>query len=288
MSEAAPIIIIGAARSGTKFLRDVLSASKHVSAVPYDVNYVWRYGAAQAPDDCLDPRDLTESRRRFIRKTLQSLAQPSDRKNLFFVEKSVSNTLRIPFVAAVFPEARFIHLVRDGREVAESAMRQWQAPPDWRALLVKLNGIPLANLGYVLWFAGNFAKGILSGRGGGKVWGPRFPGIEDIASDDGLVAVCATQWVESVSAAQEELFKLPDSENRVYEIRYEDLVADENALHQLCVWLGLPDTNGVLQAFRERLKKVPVGRWRQLPQSDQQKLIEIVGPTLQLNGYCRG
>ena len=41
---ASPIIIIGAARSGTKIMRSVISADENVRAVSYDVNYVWRFG----------------------------------------------------------------------------------------------------------------------------------------------------------------------------------------------------------------------------------------------------
>src|SRR4051812_20775701 len=39
-----PVIVIGAARSGTKLLRDSLATHADVARVPYDVNYVWRFG----------------------------------------------------------------------------------------------------------------------------------------------------------------------------------------------------------------------------------------------------
>ena len=39
-----PIVLIGAARSGTKILRDALATALGVPQVPYDVGYVWRYG----------------------------------------------------------------------------------------------------------------------------------------------------------------------------------------------------------------------------------------------------
>jgi hypothetical protein len=51
------------------------------------------------------------------------------------------NTLRVPFLRAVFPEAKFVHLVRDGRDVARALMvdlggDDWAAlkPPGWREL----------------------------------------------------------------------------------------------------------------------------------------------------------
>jgi hypothetical protein len=47
------VFVIGAARSGTKFLRDVIGASPYAAVVPYDVNYVWRGGNEGFPDDAL-------------------------------------------------------------------------------------------------------------------------------------------------------------------------------------------------------------------------------------------
>ena len=54
MTDAAPIILIGAARSGTKFLRDVLASAVGVKSVPYDVNYIWRHGSPNYGHDVLD------------------------------------------------------------------------------------------------------------------------------------------------------------------------------------------------------------------------------------------
>ena len=285
MTEVRPIIVIGAARSGTKFLRDIMAVSDDVQSVPYDVNYVWRYGATSAADDQLDPANLTEERKQFIRKTLRRLAGPKGRNARLLVEKSVSNSLRVPFVNEVFPDARFVHLVRDGREVAESAMRQWQAPPDWRALAAKLRTMPLANLGYLFWFASNFVEGVLSGHKGGKVWGPRFRGIERVARDQGLAAVCAQQWVESVSAAKRDLAALPDGEARCFEVRYEELVADESVLRRLCEWIGVHDTDRVLAAYRSRLRNPTANQWLKLPEQDQQTFANVMGPALRMNGY---
>lgn len=144
------VIVIGAARSGTKFLRDILAAGAGVAVVPYDVNYVWRIGVGSAPDDCLEPAQLTDRQRRFIRSTLPALAHMKPGEIL--LEKTVSNTLRVAFVEAVLPQARYVHLIRDGRDVTESAMRLWQAPPSWGSLIDKFRNMPLANFGYAAQF----------------------------------------------------------------------------------------------------------------------------------------
>ena len=276
------IVHIGAARSGTKFLRDVLAAGRGTAAVPYDVNYVWRHGAERAPHDRLDPADLTEAQARFIRRTLPRLARA--RPDEILIEKTVSNTLRVPYVAAVLPEARFVHLVRDGRDVTESAIRQWQAPPDWRALAAKLRTMPLANLGYATWFAGNLASGLGAGRRGGKVWGPRYPGIEADAQRLSLVEVCALQWRHSVETARADLTRLPA--DRVFEIRYEELVADESALATLVDDLALPNAAGICAAWRRTVRRPRGCQRRSLAADEQARLAPILTPTLSDLSYA--
>ena len=285
MTEPSPIILVAAARSGTKFLRDILASGHGTAAVPYDVNYIWRYGAEKAADDALDPAALTNKRRRFIQTSLRSLAKA--RKDDILIEKTVASTLRVPFVDAVFPDARYVHLIRDGREVTESAMRQWQAPPNWPALLQKVRDIPIQNLGYVGWFGLNFVKGLFSGRKGGKVWGPRFPGIDAMAERGPLAKVCAQQWLESYTRASLDLSNLSNAYSRVFTIRYEDLIRADTALAKLVDQLGLPDTENIIAAFHKKLKPNQAEIWRKLPPSDLATIDQVLSPTLSELGYLK-
>ena len=285
MAEPSPIILVGAARSGTKFLRDILASGQGTAAVPYDVNYVWRYGAERAADDILDPAALTNRRKQFVRTTLRSLAKAGSGDIL--IEKTVASTLRVPFVDAMFPDARYVHLIRDGREVTESAMRQWQASPDWSALLQKVRDIPIQNLGYVGWFGWNFVKGRFAGRKGGKVWGPRFPGIDAMAEQGSLARVCAQQWLESFKRASSDLPNIANAHSRVFTIRYEDLIRDDAALSKLVDQLGLPDKKNIVAAFHKKLKPNQAEIWRNLPPSDLMTIDQILSPTLRELGYKR-
>jgi hypothetical protein len=65
------------------------------------------------------------------------------------VNKHPRNSLRIGYLRAVFPDARFVHVIRDGRAVASSILSQigrrerrqkrpmggFAKPPGWRAML---------------------------------------------------------------------------------------------------------------------------------------------------------
>lgn len=285
MTEPAPIILIGAARSGTKFLRDILASGDGTAAVPYDVNYIWRYGAENAVDDVLEPAAITDKRKKFIVESLRSVAKA--RNDDILIEKTVASTLRVPFVDAVFPDARYVHLIRDGREVTESAMRQWQAPPHWSGLLQKGRDLPIQNIGYVGWFGCNYVKGLFSGRKGGKVWGPRFPGIAAMAEQGPLARVCAQQWLESYNRANSDLPNIAKADSRVFNIRYEDLIRDDIALSKLVDQLGLPDKDKILANFHKKLKPNKPEIWRNLSPSDLATINQILSPTLRELGYLK-
>lgn len=282
MTEPAPIIIIGAARSGTKFLRDVLASGSGAACVPYDVNYVWRYRVGWERDDVLDPSELTDARRAFIRESLSRIAR--QRSGQRIVEKTVANTLRVPFVNAVYPDAVFVHLIRDGRDVTESAMRQWSAAPGWSGIARKAREIPLRNLDYVAWYAFNTLAGLFSGRKGGRVWGPRYPGIQQDVESLSLVEVCARQWNASVTSSLRDLAGIPAV--RVREIRYEDLVGGPEALDSLIEWLGLPDKDQILSAWRSRRAPPEQCMWTRLPEEERSRMLAITGPTLARLGYA--
>ena len=279
------VIIIGAARSGTKYLRDVLATAPNAARVPYDINYIWRYGSESHPDDALPASLVTDRKSRFIRTQVHRLAGIEPPASTVILEKTVGSTLRIPFVDAVFPEAKFIHLVRDGRAVTESAMRQWQEPMNWRRLFEKVRGLPLQNLGYACWFATNFAKGLLSGRGGGRIWGPRYPGIDqDVAQGLDLVEICAKQWHNSVAAAREDLQSIPAE--RQITIRYDALVGGTDALRQVAEFCGLTNVESVLEAHRSGVIAKADDRWRVALSAGQKARIEsIVAPLLRELGF---
>ena len=141
---------------------------------------------------------ITEKVTESIRRNINSLS--GVKSNQILVEKTVSNSLRVPFVATVYPNAHFVHLVRDGRAVTESAMRQWKKKPDIRSLVTKFRQMPLGSFNYISWFVKNFVTGLFKGRGGGSIWGPRFPEIGDVIANKTLAEVCALQWAKSVTA----------------------------------------------------------------------------------------
>lgn len=127
MPEYQPVILIGAPRSGTNMLRDVITRIEGVGTWPCDeVNYVWRHGNRGHFSDELSPVLAKPEVRKFIRGQFNKVARRFQLR--YVVEKTCANSLRVGFIDRIFPEARYIYLVRDGRDTTASAMKRWKAP----------------------------------------------------------------------------------------------------------------------------------------------------------------
>lgn len=264
------VIIISAGRSGSKYLRDLLGASRDCVVVPYDINYVWRYGNERQAHDVLEPSSLGPRNRSWIRRQVLRLANWPNAGARIVVEKSVPNSLRVPFVLSVFPEARFIHLVRDGRAVAESSRRVWNERPSAGYYLRKLRYFPIGNAGYALRQAGNlFRQG--DRQRSARIWGPHYPGVREDLTKMPLLEVCGRQWLECVRRASADLAGVPS--DRVITVRFEDLVAECGVLESVAKFSGIDDMAPVLSAWKERSDRSNVDKWRQSLTPDEAQLL---------------
>ena len=280
-----PIVVLGAARSGTKMLRGLIAAADGMRPVPYDVNYIWKYGNEGVPHDELGPAHATPRTANFIRKQLQRCASGTPQANGPIVEKTVGNILRIPFVATVLPEARYVVLIRDGRDVIESAWRCWQEPPRLGYLAAKLRTFPwLSCAGYGWRFATGTAGRMTGLRNSLPSWGPRYEGIDEDVAQCELLEVCARQWANCMTKyGHDRGFVASD---RLLEIRYEQLVDQPSAvIERLSAFLNIPQA-AMLRHAEHTIRAGNVGKFRKLD-SQQLKLIDrAAGAALAEFGYA--
>lgn len=269
-------MILGAARSGTKFFRDTLGADSRAHPIPYDINFVWRIGNEKHPDDAL-PSSLASPRIcRLINQRLRALVgDPNLPRGHFLIEKTVSNTLRVPFVDQVLPNAKFVHLLRDGREVSASAFRCWQERTPLKYAVLKAQYFSMADWRYIADSFRNFMVGQIVGRGGGKVWGPRYPGVDDDVSQLPLEQVCARQWLHCVTSTIEGLEKIDSA--RHITVRYEDLIFDDSEIGRVCDFLGL-ETKVVSERYQRTVKR---NERNVLSDSLTSSLLDQVSPTIE-------
>ena len=278
MGKICPIIVLGAARSGTRLVRRLIASAGLHAEVPFDINYIWRYGNESCPDDCLHESTISADIRCFIRERIAHCAgvtvgQP-------FVEKTVSNVLRIPFVRRIYPEARFVFLVRNGRDVIESAHRCWKQPPAATYLFQKIKTFPWWPCrGYAWRYANQIAARSLKLAPTLRSWGPRYSAIDDDVRNRSLLEVCCRQWVACMEAYERDRQILPA--NVRLEIRYEDLVHRRyEQAERLAAFIGASDSKPLTNFARTQIHANKVGNFKQLSESDQCLVEQIAGRVL--------
>jgi len=220
-----PVFIIAAPRSGSTLLFETLAQHPGVFTVGDESHRQIEGIAALRPaqknyaSNCLTDADATPAvadalRAAFFADLQDSAGQayahlPAAQRpaRVRFLEKTPKNALRIPFLRAVFPDARFIYLYRNARDNISSLLDSWRSGlyvtypdlPDWP-------GPPWSHL--------------------------LIPGWEKLRGAS-LAEIVKQQWQTTNQIILDELEKLPDA--RWCTVNYEDLLKDPaSVIKRLC------------------------------------------------------
>jgi hypothetical protein len=188
-----PVIVIGAPRSGTTWIGQVLSRHPEVAYLD-EPRLTWRHGN-DGKSDMLSADDARADVKAAIRRAFAERVRAQNRTRL--VEKTPSNSLRPAFVDAVFPDCLFVHVLRHPYDAVLSTLSYWtrhsRGVPLRRARR-RLREIDLLRLPY---YVREVARRVgfprPKGRGPG-LWGPRLPGLAEMVRDLDLLDVCSLQW----------------------------------------------------------------------------------------------
>lgn len=164
----------------------------------------------------LDANDATEAKVAELRHGFAAALRDRDGEppapGMRLVEKTPKNSLRIPFLAAAFPQARFLFLYREPRPTLSSMIEAWQS--------------------------GNFRTYPRLPQWPGLPWSLLLvPGWEELRGLP-LEAIAAHQWARTVTTLCADLAMLDPS--RVIGIDYESVIAaPDRTIPALCRQLGL-------------------------------------------------
>jgi len=130
-----PVFMIGCARSGTTMIADILGQHRDIAHYSeandiWDPNgYPWYESDLQRPPNWIDPYKFNEiwwkdTKDRYIEiKGVFGFFQKLSRKKMF-LNKTPMNTFKIPYILEMFPTAKFINVIRDGRAVTLSYFKK--------------------------------------------------------------------------------------------------------------------------------------------------------------------
>ena len=281
-----PVIIIGAPRSGTNMLRDVICKLDGVETWPCDeINYIWRHGNVRFPSDAMPvelarPEVVSYIQRQFVNF---SQSQPMD----YLIEKTCANSLRVPFVDVSVPNAKYIYIVRNGYDVVSSAMKRWQASLDIPYIMKKVKYVPKGDLPYyALRYLGHRIHKLLSKENRLASWGPVLDNQDKILSELGsLEEVCALQWNECVRLSDLAFAEMESP--KVHYIKYEDFVATpQEELAKVGSFLGFNHSDAEYQQAVSEVRVSSVGKGRkEISGNLLHKISPIVLETIKKHGY---
>jgi len=216
------IIIVGAPRSGTNMLRDILTSFNNIETWPCDeINYVWRHGNMFYPSDEIPIKNANNLAKKYIRGSFDFIHKKYNADVV--IEKTCANSLRIPFVNKIVPEAKYIFIYRDGIDVSGSAKKRWTAKLDISYILAKARFIPISDLFiYASRYLFTRIFRFFSKEGRLAFWGPASDDIKKNLNKYSLNEVCALQWKSCVDKAENAFSKMSD--DKVIRLSYENFV----------------------------------------------------------------
>ena len=278
------VVVIGAPRSGTNMLRDVLTSLRGFTTWDCDeINLTWRHGNRDHPDDELTPAHATPRVRRYVDSQFERVRGSGGGR---VVEKTCANSLRVEFVHAVRPAAHYVQIVRDGYDAAPSAVERWHAPFDARYTAKKLRYAPPGDVAHqgVRFVRDRWRKRRDREAGTGQGWwGPKPHDWRELTRTLPLDEISLTQWVRCVDLAEQGLAGIPAEQ--VHRVRYEEFVADPTAgLRDLLAALDAADSFDAAAVAGVRASSVGKGRVALSPEQHQRFAV-IAGPTLDRLGY---
>jgi hypothetical protein len=255
-----PLFIVGAARSGTTFLGDCIARLPELS-------YHHEPPATKAAGRYVYEGLWSERRARwFYRTVYRWLIRTELEGGLRFTEKTPTNSLIIPFLERAFPDAQFLHIIRDGRDAAASHMDKPWLRAD--------------------------AAGTGNREPGGYPHGPWAPFWVEPERRDEFAATSDAHrmiwsWRRYVEAALRD--GPPLGPERYMELRYETLVTEpRTSAERVLEFLGItrPKSRDAFIAAVERADAGSVGSWRRKFSPDEIAQIEAdSGELLRSLGY---
>ena len=299
------VFIVGSPRSGTTIFGEMLDQHGQLSQW-YEPYFVWDRYFRLAPHDERTAADATARVKEQIFKDFERYRK---KKNcLILIDKSPRNSLKIPFIQEIFPRARFIHLLRDGRDVTLSIHKEWQRrrsivrDPDqmgrfnyFKALGVLVNFLNrqtfMQDKFRALWFEthghlANKARQLNRLRWDGQIgWGPRFKNWQEIYAQKSLLQFNAHQWKACVKRIRRDWSRI-QQQNRLT-IRYEDLISNPTVkINEILDFIGVPAGREFIASVPE-LKADNFNKWKTGFNRDQLLEIDsVLTPLLLELGYA--
>lgn len=267
-----PIFIVGCSRSGTTAVYKVLSMAPELASMQKESHEFWNslhpLSENNYESHVLTAGDVTEHGRREVSRFY--FRHLGSRR---FIDKANQNCFRIPYLHALFPDAFFVYVKRDGRDNINSLIHGWGRPDEYAAWSKGLPAdIKIDNGRYRNW---SFFL---------------FPGWRSFVTSS-IEEVCAQQWIEANKAALSSKAGIP--QGQWVELFYEDILkSSADVFSEIYRRLNLSFTERIKQHC-EILIKNPYNafstprleKWKEENPARIERIIPIIRPIMLEMGY---
>ena len=290
-----PVIIIGAPRAGTTILQRALSLHNELWHLPKESHFVLEgrfqpfangFSSNRVTAEAVADEVVGELRKAFYNKainlnrvlwnpspilsargllarmvaksfllalgTLSKLMKPA---KIRFLEKTPRNSLRVPMLDRIFPDAFYVWIKRSAPANIDSIIAGWYA----KDKMGPFKRERYASKGY--WVPGRIR---IKGYDGKRWKFALVPGWEELDGKS-IGEVASLQYFQCNWYAKQDLKRIPSE--RVFEIKYEDFVGDaKHNVRKIFEWAGLPPSS-VAESFASKLPRINTtfvrGTWKQ-------------------------
>jgi hypothetical protein len=220
---------------------------------PVEAYRFWEHYCPGFSEPCRDLRkeDVMPGSRQAVRRVLAQMLTPR-RKRLI---AKITGWPRIGFLKGLFPDAKFIHIYRDGRAVANSFLgvswwSGWRGPGGWR-------------------------------------WGELSPEHDEKWETHrrSFVALAAIQWEILMSAQREAEQRI--SSDSLFKVRYEEMCRDPIGTFQLVAEFCRLDWSPRYEASIQKLSFENTNdKWQEKLSIEQRRILdECLCDSLEEHGY---
>jgi hypothetical protein len=255
-----PVVILGAPRSGTTLLAEILGEHPDVARTR-EARLVWRFGNDRRSDE-LGPEHARPEVVAHIHKTFLDLAGGTGR----LVEKTPANSVRPWFVDTVFPDARYVHITRDGWACVPSIRRLWTergSGIDSKQVSKAKRRLREAHPAQLRHYATEAVRRLVGSRHT-ALYGPRLAGMQEVADELGVLVAATDQWRTSVERCRTFGAGVDD---RYLEVKLETL--DIEGVGRILDHCGLARDHELLSRFEDRFD--PAQASRRVPISEDER-----------------
>jgi hypothetical protein len=257
-----PIFVVGCPRSGNTVLFQLLRTLPDVATIGHEGHILWdTFHPLEAVDyesHALGPKDIRSFEHRYLAWIIPALAGKGT-----FLDKTPRNVLRLPYLNALFPDARYVFVRRDPRGSISSLIIGWRRQQVRGSHLpgpFQVQGMPERRWFYLL-----------------------TPGWRSLNGRT-VEEVCAHQYLACQQAI--DAFTPALDPGRFTEVRYEDLLTDPVAeVKRIAEAVQTQFDPTSAEALRGVVRPDPPDKWRTRTPEEIERVMPLIAPTLERLGY---